>query len=463
MIWIILVLGLVLRLLSISQSFWLDEATSATVARDFSFRELITKFSPNDFHPPLYYLVLKAWTILFGVSEVSTRLLSILFALGTIFVVYKLVKLVSNHQSLVTARLSALLIASAPLHIYYSQEARMYSMSTFLVSLLIYFFVKTLKKGRVGSWVFFAITLALLGLTDYLPLLILPALWIYGYISKQKSTWWFNFAASHIILIISYLWWWPTLSRQLFGGLGVSTSLPGWWNVLGKTSFKEIFLVPVKFMIGRISVENKWLYGFIVGTIGLLFSYLLRQALKTIALMNKPVNVVWFWLIIPVFLAALIGLKIPVFTYFRFLFVLPAFYILVSIGLANIKEKFFPLFLMAALGVNIIFSGMYLFSPKFHREDWRGLVAALKLKDKAVAVFPAQSQREAFLYYGGKDNLVEVENLNEGFGEVWLLRYVTEITDPQDSARKRIEELGYNKTSEENYNGVLVWKYAHSN
>ena len=36
MIWGILILGFVLRLISINQSLWLDEATSVLVARDMS-------------------------------------------------------------------------------------------------------------------------------------------------------------------------------------------------------------------------------------------------------------------------------------------------------------------------------------------------------------------------------------------------------------------------------------------
>ncbi|MCK4588787.1 glycosyl transferase family 39, partial [Candidatus Woesebacteria bacterium] len=78
MIYAILILGLVLRLISINQSFWLDEATSALVARDMSFAQILSQFSPADFHPPFYYFLLKIWTATFGVSEVGARSLSII-------------------------------------------------------------------------------------------------------------------------------------------------------------------------------------------------------------------------------------------------------------------------------------------------------------------------------------------------------------------------------------------------
>ena len=80
----ILLIGLILRLISINQSFWLDEATSVWVARDFSLKDILTKFSPGDFHPQLYYLILKAWIALFGSGEVAVRTMPVLLGLLTV-------------------------------------------------------------------------------------------------------------------------------------------------------------------------------------------------------------------------------------------------------------------------------------------------------------------------------------------------------------------------------------------
>ncbi len=76
-----LILALGLRLMPLNQSLWLDEATSALVTR-MSLADFFGKFMPGDFHPPLYYLALRAWGTLFGTSEIALRSLSILF--GTI-------------------------------------------------------------------------------------------------------------------------------------------------------------------------------------------------------------------------------------------------------------------------------------------------------------------------------------------------------------------------------------------
>ncbi|PJA55943.1 hypothetical protein CO165_00980, partial [Candidatus Roizmanbacteria bacterium CG_4_9_14_3_um_filter_33_18] len=54
----------------------------------FNLTQIISKFSPTDFHPPLYYLFMKLWTNLFGYSEIALRMPSILFSLMTGYVVY---------------------------------------------------------------------------------------------------------------------------------------------------------------------------------------------------------------------------------------------------------------------------------------------------------------------------------------------------------------------------------------
>src|SRR4030042_4959881 len=147
----ILFLALLLRLISLNQSFWLDETTSGYVARDFNFRQIINGFAPGDFHPPLYYLLLRVWGLFFGFSEVALRSLSVIFGVGSVWIIYKIAK----EFGLKHPELASLILAALGLHIYFSQEARMYVLASFFVLLSFLFFVKTLKKGRVGDFIGF--------------------------------------------------------------------------------------------------------------------------------------------------------------------------------------------------------------------------------------------------------------------------------------------------------------------
>jgi mannosyltransferase len=462
MILLILILGFGLRLISINQSLWLDEATSALTTK-MNLRYFFEKFIPGDFHPPLYYLLLRIWSSFFGSSEIALRSLSIVFGVGTIYIVYLISKACAN-QNLVGKKIgliAALLLATSGLHIYYSQEARMYSMSTFLVALLIYFFVKTLRERGVGNWVAFGITLGLIAMTDYLPLLVLPAIWIFAFLEKKDFYWWKKFIMSHIILAILGLLWLPVFLQQLHSGINVTNTSPAWVNVLGVFSIKDILLIPVKFMIGRVSFDNKFIYGIFVAGGSSLFGFLIYKARKNI----KKAKLIGLWLTIPVVLALVISLKFPILNYFRFLFILPAFYLIAACGVDGLKKNIKLLFLFLIVGINLVTSFIYLTNVKFQREDWRAAVnfiEANRTKESEV-IFPANSQMEAYRYYAPTSLITSPDQLKTGPLELWLMRYAQLISDPTDSTREKVEKLGYDKQSEYDFNGVTVWKYARSN
>lgn len=430
MIYLILFFGLILRLISLNQSLWLDEATSAIAAK-MSLTDLFTKFLPGDFHPPLYYLTLKYWTGVFGYSEVALRVPSIIFGIATIYFVYLIGKKVLNSKA---GRFSALLLSTSGLAIYYSQEARMYMLATMCVAASVYFFLT--KK-----WIIFGIFLALVGMTDYVSLLVIPVFLIAGWKDIKKVV------LSFIPLAALILFWLPVFIKQLTVGLSVAGS--PWWNILGMVTLKNIALIPVKFMVGRISFDDKILYGVIVVAVSLLFGCLLYFA-------RKIPRVLWYWLTIPVVLGIILSFKIPALSYFRFLFCLPALYLLIAYGLEK-SGKYKKAFLILILGINLLSSGYYLFNYRFQREDWRA--AAISTGTDKI-VLPGSSQKEALVHYGKEGQITDAQHLTKNDKTIWLSRYVVKIVDPNDTTRLAIERLGYNKASEYNFNGVVFWKYT---
>jgi hypothetical protein len=107
--------------------------------------------------------------------------------------------------------------------------------------------------------------------------------------------------------------------------------------------------------------------------------------------------------------------------------------------------------------VNVVSSGVYLFNSKYQRENWRGMTEVIGTD---TIIFPSNSQKEALTYYRKEDQIVHFRDFNGGPSEIWLSRYVWDIFDPTDAARIKIENLGYNKTSEYNFNGVILWRYS---
>lgn len=435
MIFFILFLGILLRLISLNQSLWLDEATSALVAK-MSFADMFTKFLPGDFHPPLYYIFLKWWVYFFGATEMSIRIPSLVFGVATIWITYLIGKKILNEKLAYTA---ALLTATSGLLIYYSQEARMYSMAALMTSLTFLFFLNR-------KWVIFSITIALLGMTDYVALLILPVFWILGHKNIKKII------LSHIPLLILFLFWGKIFITQLSGGIAIQGS--AWWGILGTASFKNILLIPVKFILGRISFDSDQIYFAVVFSVFLIFEYLLYKS-------KGAPKILWFWLVTPIALGIILSFKIPTLSYFRFIFCLPAFYLLVANGIGN-SGKFFRNILIFIFLINICSSFYYLGSPRFWREDWRGLVTFIEgqKSEKSVTVFIADSNMEAYRYYAPNAKITGPAGIDSKFEDIWLMRYLVEIFDPTDKTKRRIEKIGYIKSGEYNFNGIPVWHYS---
>lgn len=143
---LIVMVAFLLRLYRIGeQELWLDEAFSFHIATMPNWvGSLLT-----DTNPPLYYLLLRVWVQVAGQSEAAIRLFSAV--LGTLFVI-AVIWAGKEFFKPCVGLWSGWFGATAPLHIYYSQEARTYTLLS-LALLLTYIMVwRALKKDTLKSW-----------------------------------------------------------------------------------------------------------------------------------------------------------------------------------------------------------------------------------------------------------------------------------------------------------------------
>lgn len=451
MIWPILLFGLGLRLISLNQSLWMDEAISALAVKGNNFLGLIANFSLGDTHPPFYYLLLKTWTLIFGYSEISLRLPSVVLGVATVYVIYLIGKKIAGEK---LGIISALFLVTSGLHLYYSQEARMYALSTFAVSLTVYFFLKVREKAKQTDWVFLSLSLLLVGLSDYLPLLIIPVLWIWGLLSKKNRQWWKKFLLSHLPLAIFVFLWSPIFRAQSISTKNYLQVFSAWASVLGKASMKELSLVWVKFILGRISFTPKFVYGLVVIAASAPFIAGLFNSLKK----NKQVPIIRLWLVVPLFFAFVGSIFIPGFSYFRMIFVLPAFYILVAFGLAKIRFGY--LLTAVVVILNLIFSGTYLFNRNFWREDWKGAVSFLdqtvKGDEPVIMVYPEPFS--PYRWYAKRD-LVKAVSVIGKAPALYTLDYLMDLTDPKRNLFDKLKSLGFQQTKVYSFRGVGQIRY----
>jgi mannosyltransferase len=117
-------LGAALRFGTLNvQSVWLDEsATMILVHRGLS--GMLSHLSSSESTPPLYYILVWAWTKVFGAGPIGFRSLSALAGTLTIPVLYAAGREISPRVGLWAAALAAF----NPAMFYYSQEARAYAL-----------------------------------------------------------------------------------------------------------------------------------------------------------------------------------------------------------------------------------------------------------------------------------------------------------------------------------------------
>jgi mannosyltransferase len=469
----ILVIAFLLRIASLNQSLWLDEAIGAIAVKDYSYTGIVTDFIKGDTHPPLYYLVLKFWTSIFGYSEVAMRMLSVIFGVATVWVIYLIARFKNEDLRFKKKEmfpiLAALLFVVAPLHIYYSQEVRMYAMNTFLVSLLVLFYVRK-------DFTKYSITLLLLGMTDYLPLLVLPVLWIDTvFINSEilslrsRMTKMRSFLVAHVPLVIFLILWFPTFIIQSVGSREALMLFPGWGDLIGRAGIKELAFVWIKFLIGRISFDNNIVYGALLLFISLLVSF---PFIKSIIEWKKT-TILWLWLIVPIALSFLGSIFVPGFSYFRMIIVLPAFYLLLAYGFLRIGSRWLT---TAFLFTSLALSLLYLFNPTYHRENWKNAVEYIQSSrspnDIVLQAFPEPFA--GYRWYAGNNQAYgatgrlgatdqEIKaNTNEiltNTHSVFYFRYLEDQTDPHGVIKQTIQENGFEEISEQAFRGIGIVEY----
>jgi hypothetical protein len=137
------------------KSLWIDEVFSLWISGQ-DLDVIWQKTASLDLHPPLYYTILHFWLSL-GDSETAVRSLSAVLGILTVPIVY----LIGRHVgSPALGLIAAALFVVSPLHLYYAQQARMYTMLTFFAAMSILCLLRVLDEFKLirrrwpGRWWF---------------------------------------------------------------------------------------------------------------------------------------------------------------------------------------------------------------------------------------------------------------------------------------------------------------------
>ena len=291
-----------------------------------TFKDIIKAFIQSPEHTPLYFILSRIWTGIFGSSIGAIRSLSVLFSLLTLPLIYRLSKIL--FQSAQTGWISVSLLSLSPLYVTYAQEARPYSLWVCIILLSQITLYQELRSHSWFNWFSYTISLILSIYTSLLSILVIFAQSLYViviYYSQKKSK--INEARSHNSLL-------PLMIiHQLTAVVITFIAFSPWliiivknWQLLqDNTTWMDIFLHPLV----MIAI---WFY-----------------SLATIFI-ESPISHGWNWLIITRLIID-IHLFIIIFYSFYFLYKKTN----KTIGLFILLQIFIPLLIMR--GSDLIFGG----------------------------------------------------------------------------------------------------------
>jgi Dolichyl-phosphate-mannose-protein mannosyltransferase len=199
----ILVVAILVRILALlaRNEFWTNEYFTMLVV--LSPDGILHALFNIDTHPPLYYLLLKGWTNLFGIQEQAVRSLSILFGIAAVGVFpFWLRELGLERRA---ALWGMLLFALAGMQIQYSTEARSYMLGCLLVVLCLYCFTAAIRRQSPLLWIAFGIFLLLSFYTYPLLVPFTGAYLLAAWVLRVSLRGWVWFLAILVVDAVLYL------------------------------------------------------------------------------------------------------------------------------------------------------------------------------------------------------------------------------------------------------------------
>lgn len=386
---LIILLGLSLRLYHLGHaSLWNDEATTIFGSQE-KIIDIIKYFWTSDWNPPLFWILMHFWINFFGISEIATRSLALVFGMGTIFVTYALAQSFFNKK---VALLSAFLMSISVFAIAYSQEARMYSLLMFLSLFSMYFFHLLLTKRKKKFFYVYLLFSLFIVLTHTLGILLILAQTAYLLLRHKKNVFFLKILASHILFFLLAVLWILFLSKHAANtDIWPHNSLM--WDLI--------------YLIKNIIGSRPLLLIFSLIFIYLTYLFVFK---KIPAKDRDKVLLLYLWLFIGVvpqiFFAAISQyLDQPFYLITRYLSAtFPALIILVAVGISKIENKYFFSSVAAAL---IVFgmANVMIFFKTPNKVQWKESAAYVDSvsPDLDVVIFTYANDIAIFDYYSHVD------------------------------------------------------------
>lgn len=386
--WIVLLTfaGAVLRLLHLgAKSLWYDEPLTVAIAR-LSWPSFTHLWRYGEAaYQGAYFLLMRGWLHL-GESEAWIRLPSAIFAIAAIPLIYVVARRLIGGKAALAA---TAILAFSPTDVYYSQEARGYTLGILLVLLSTWFFVRAVQEERERDWWLWSMFSALAVYSHFFTCLVVVAQLASLLVLKEARLWRRAILHGALIVLLTA----PGLPFLFHGAPAQDPSLLQWPRATPKEllhlalflggSGEKLVLSAILWIAAVHAVwrERKERDREIFWRGGLLIS----------------------WAMVPIVMLALISIANPLFVQRYMIFCLPATVMLAARGMNALPRRRIGLWLVIAL---CVFSLVNIFMGyRKPREDWRNATAALVASASpgdAIVIYPFFA-RTGFDYYYGRD------------------------------------------------------------
>jgi len=384
---LILLIATATRLYGInSESLWFDEAFSVYHAQQ-SLGHIVTLPEST---PPLYLITLHFFTKVFGNSEFWVRMPSLIFGVLSVLLIFLLAKKIFNQKVGVYA---SLLLAFSSYHVYYSQEARTYSLLVFLSILSMYFFVNYLTSNRRYYGVLYAISTALLLYSHvYALFLVLAQNVVYVYSMMDKKKWLYRikeWSLFQFLLFIIYAPWMGIFLSQ------IRVMNAGSW--ITTRNILDVFFVSFGYSGGV-------LLGLLYSALFVYGCYEIMRGRKMLSRSQAYMVLLALWIILPIVIPVIYSLLIsPIFFCRYIIFCIIPFFIIIAYGLTKIRRPVANAIMIIAVLLSIFY--LVEQTKAIEKNQWENVIEQVNTikSDNDVILLDYGYNILPFLYYYNQD------------------------------------------------------------
>ncbi len=369
---------------------WYDEAVSLAHAQKPVETFL---FSCRVNYKPVHFFLLHQWMSLWGEGVLGLRILSVIFGIMNVLLIYKLTRLIFDKE---TGLISAFFLSISVFHIFQCQQIRHFSLVTLLATLSVYCFIRYFRSSRLLDLAALTLTNVVLihtYLTGYYIVFLEAVLALFYFRGQLLRRW---------IISSLLLGAWACCWLSLLDGQHIREM--AWW--ITRPSFSAVVETVNTFSWGgpRYGLDDfyavirwPWLMGI------LSFVYLAALWLGSRRLASKKLELwlVLSWLLVPIALTMVLSCVSGVSLYAikHMIISLPAFYVLSAAGVACLRRPWRTAVMGLVVVVNLFpLAALYACAAA---PDWKESTQYVRANIQAgdAVIISSLSEVVVFMYY----------------------------------------------------------------